>query len=165
MCDSCSASLGSEDTWHSGSQGCSEQQQDRGDPGTASVEGTSHSPGQDADEYGKDYVERDERRLAELGRRAVEMYAIAHIFGELAAAHSEAESIKRQDALIKEVCTGLALRQGACFGSSSWQISASAVLKLQRWLGCYRVAHQEYTLACDSFLLSAICRYFPLVCR
>lgn len=48
-------------------------------------------------------MERDERRLAELGRRAVEMYAVAHIFAELESAYSEAESIKRQDALIREV--------------------------------------------------------------
>ena len=58
---------------------------------------------QDADEYSKDYVERDEQRLTELGRRAVEMFAAAHIFGALQEAHSEAESIKRQDALILEV--------------------------------------------------------------
>ncbi|KAK9834319.1 hypothetical protein WJX81_006825 [Elliptochloris bilobata] len=57
---------------------------------------------QDADEYSKDYVERDERRLTELGRRAVEMFAAAHIFAALQEAHSEAESIKRQDALIQE---------------------------------------------------------------
>ena len=58
---------------------------------------------QDADEYSKDYVERDEQRLTELGRRAVEMFAAAHIFAALQEAHSEAESIKRQDALIQEV--------------------------------------------------------------
>ncbi len=58
---------------------------------------------QDADDYSKDYVERDERRLTELGRRAVEMFAAAHIFAGLQEAHSEAESIRRQDALIQEV--------------------------------------------------------------
>ena len=47
-------------------------------------------------------MERDERRLGDLGRRTVEMYALAHIFGELEAAYCEAESIKRQDALIRE---------------------------------------------------------------
>ena len=57
---------------------------------------------QDADDYSKDYVERDERRLGDLGRRTVEMFALAHIFGELEAAYCEAESIKRQDALIRE---------------------------------------------------------------
>lgn len=56
---------------------------------------------QEGDES-KDYVERDERRLGELGRRTVEMYSMAHIFSELEAAYCEAESIKRQDALIKE---------------------------------------------------------------
>lgn len=38
---------------------------------------------QDVDDYSKDYVERDEQRLADLGRRAVEMYAVSHIFAEL----------------------------------------------------------------------------------
>ena len=34
-------------------------------------------------EDSKDYAERDERRLGELGRRTVEMYSMAHIFSEL----------------------------------------------------------------------------------
>ena len=38
---------------------------------------------QDVDDYSKDYVERDEKRLADLGRRAVEMFAISHIFTDL----------------------------------------------------------------------------------
>jgi hypothetical protein len=38
---------------------------------------------QDGEDYSKDYVERDERRLADLGRRAVEMYIISQIFSEL----------------------------------------------------------------------------------
>lgn len=59
---------------------------------------------QDSDDYSSNYVERDERRLAELGRRAVEMFAVAHVFNDLESAYCEAESIKRQDALIKEVC-------------------------------------------------------------
>ena len=57
---------------------------------------------QDGDDYNKDFVERDERRLGDLGRRTVEMFALAHIYGELEAAYCEAESIKRQDALIRE---------------------------------------------------------------
>ncbi|CAL8461898.1 g1429 [Coccomyxa elongata] len=57
---------------------------------------------QDSDDYSSNYVERDERRLAELGRRAVEMFAVAHVFNDLESAYCEAESIKRQDALIKE---------------------------------------------------------------
>lgn len=35
------------------------------------------------DDYSRDYVERDEKRLADLGRRAVEMFAISHIFTDL----------------------------------------------------------------------------------
>lgn len=38
---------------------------------------------QEADEYSKDYVERDERRLADLGRKAVEMLTVSLIFKEL----------------------------------------------------------------------------------
>lgn len=38
---------------------------------------------QDVDDYSRDYVERDEKRLADLGRRAVEMFAISHIFTDL----------------------------------------------------------------------------------
>lgn len=33
-------------------------------------------------ELRRDALERDEKRLAELGRRTVEMYALAHIFTE-----------------------------------------------------------------------------------
>lgn len=54
-------------------------------------------------EAASDSMQRDERRLAELGRRAVEMYVMSHIFLEkIAAAFSEAESFRRQEALIRE---------------------------------------------------------------
>ena len=55
------------------------------------------------EDYSSNYVERDERRLADLGRRAVEIFAVSHILRELESVHSMEESIKRQDALIKEV--------------------------------------------------------------
>lgn len=58
---------------------------------------------QDVEDYSSNYVERDERRLADLGRRAVEIFAVSHILRELESVHSMEESIKRQDALIKEV--------------------------------------------------------------
>jgi hypothetical protein len=59
---------------------------------------------QDVDDYGRDSVDRDERRLADLGRRAVEIFAAAHIAScHMEAAWVEAETIKRQDALIREV--------------------------------------------------------------
>ena len=54
------------------------------------------------EDYSSNYVERDERRLADLGRRAVEIFAVSHILRELESMHSMEESIKRQDALIKE---------------------------------------------------------------
>ena len=58
---------------------------------------------QDVEDYSSNYVERDEKRLADLGRRAIEIYAVSHILRELESVHSMEESIKRQDALIKEV--------------------------------------------------------------
>jgi hypothetical protein len=48
------------------------------------ADGLALRTGQDDGTEGsrKDTIERDERRLAELGRRTVEMLAIAHVFGE-----------------------------------------------------------------------------------
>ena len=37
-----------------------------------------------------------------MGKSAVELYAAAHIFAAVGAAHSEAEALKRADALIAE---------------------------------------------------------------
>mmetsp|Transcript_12537 Transcript_12537/g.35224 ORF Transcript_12537/g.35224 Transcript_12537/m.35224 type:complete len:1065 (+) Transcript_12537:198-3392(+) len=55
------------------------------------------------DDYGKDSVDRDERRLAELGRRTVEMYVMSHVYTEnLEVSYREEESLKRQEALIRE---------------------------------------------------------------
>ncbi|KAG7672953.1 hypothetical protein Ndes2526B_g08521 [Nannochloris sp. 'desiccata'] len=59
---------------------------------------------QDVDDQSKGSVERDERRLADLGRRTVEMFGAAHIVeAQLEAAWAEAETIKRQEELIREV--------------------------------------------------------------
>ena len=69
---------------------------------------------QDVEDYSSNYVERDERRLADLGRRAVEVYAVSHILRELESVHSMEESIKRQDALIKEVCLTLSNMSITC---------------------------------------------------
>ena len=69
---------------------------------------------QDVEDYSSNYVERDERRLADLGRRAVEVYAVSHILRELESVHSMEESIKRQDALIKEVCLPLSTMSITC---------------------------------------------------
>jgi chemotaxis protein histidine kinase CheA len=59
---------------------------------------------QDVDDQSKGSVERDERRLADLGRRTVEMFGAVHIVeAQLEAAWVEAETIKRQEELIREV--------------------------------------------------------------
>ena len=66
------------------------------------------------EDYSSNYVERDERRLADLGRRAVEIFAVSYILRELESVHSTEESIKRQDALIKEACLPI---MTACLGA------------------------------------------------
>ena len=55
------------------------------------------------EDFGGDAAERDERRLAELGRRTVEMYALHHLFvTKVEVAFAEAQAIKMQEALIAE---------------------------------------------------------------
>jgi len=50
-----------------------------------------------------DAVERDEHRLAELGRRTIEMYVLSRVFNErVEVAFREAEALMRQEALIAE---------------------------------------------------------------
>mmetsp|Transcript_10448 Transcript_10448/g.28559 ORF Transcript_10448/g.28559 Transcript_10448/m.28559 type:complete len:581 (+) Transcript_10448:124-1866(+) len=71
-------------------------------------DGLSLRSGQD-DDYRRDTIERDEKRLAELGRKTVEMFVISQVFTErLEVAYREAEALKRQDQLIAEE---LALQQ------------------------------------------------------
>ena len=43
--------------------------------------------GPETDDYNRDFIERDEKRLADLGRRTVEMYVIAHIIADLEVGH------------------------------------------------------------------------------
>lgn len=51
----------------------------------------------------KDSIERDERRLTELGRRTVEIFVLAHIFSnKIEVAYQEAVALKRQEELIRE---------------------------------------------------------------
>ena len=45
-------------------------------------DGLALRSGQEGDEYRRDSIERDEKRLAELGRKTVEMFVISHIFSE-----------------------------------------------------------------------------------
>ncbi|EFJ24015.1 hypothetical protein SELMODRAFT_55167, partial [Selaginella moellendorffii] len=59
--------------------------------------------GASGDEFGKEFVERDERRLTELGRRTVEMFVLAHLFSNrIEVAYREAVALKRQEELIRE---------------------------------------------------------------
>lgn len=55
------------------------------------------------DDFGKDSIERDEKRLTELGRRTVEMFVLAHLFSNrVEVAYREAIALKRQEELIRE---------------------------------------------------------------
>ncbi|KAH9625489.1 hypothetical protein KSS87_018348 [Heliosperma pusillum] len=54
-------------------------------------------------DFNKDTIERDERRLTELGRRTVEIFVLAHIFSnKIEAAYQEAVALRRQEELIRE---------------------------------------------------------------
>eukprot|EP00252_Welwitschia_mirabilis_P006889 TRINITY_DN1781_c0_g1_i1.p1 TRINITY_DN1781_c0_g1~~TRINITY_DN1781_c0_g1_i1.p1 ORF type:complete len:1298 (-),score=334.57 TRINITY_DN1781_c0_g1_i1:264-4157(-) len=55
------------------------------------------------DDIAKDSVERDERRLTELGKRTIEIYVLAHLFSNrVEVAYREAIAFKRQEELIRE---------------------------------------------------------------
>ncbi|XP_020258146.1 MATH domain-containing protein At5g43560-like isoform X2 [Asparagus officinalis] len=55
------------------------------------------------DEFNKDSILRDERRLTELGRRTLEIFVLAHIFSNrIEIAYQEAVALRRQEELILE---------------------------------------------------------------
>lgn len=54
------------------------------------------------EEFNKESIERDERRLTELGQRTVEIFVVAHIFSRIEVAYQEAVALKRQEELIRE---------------------------------------------------------------
>ncbi|KAL0812435.1 hypothetical protein Bca101_068878 [Brassica carinata] len=57
----------------------------------------------DGEEVNNEVVERDERRLTELGRRTVEIFVLTHIFSsKIEVAYQEAIALKRQEELIRE---------------------------------------------------------------
>ncbi|XP_065863137.1 TNF receptor-associated factor homolog 1a [Euphorbia lathyris] len=59
--------------------------------------------GNSGEDFNKDSIERDERRLTELGRRTVEIFVLAHIFNhKIEVAYQEAVALKRQEELIRE---------------------------------------------------------------
>ncbi|OVA01466.1 MATH [Macleaya cordata] len=59
--------------------------------------------GNSGEDFNKDSVERDERRLTELGRRTVEIFVLAHIYStRIEVAYQEAVALRRQEELIRE---------------------------------------------------------------
>ncbi|CAA6662837.1 unnamed protein product [Spirodela intermedia] len=54
------------------------------------------------EDLSKDSIERDERRLTELGRRTVEIFALNHIYSMIEVAYQEAVALRRQEELIRE---------------------------------------------------------------
>ncbi|KAL6194836.1 hypothetical protein ACLB2K_035911 [Fragaria x ananassa] len=59
--------------------------------------------GNTGEDFNKDSIERDERRLTELGRRTVEIFVLAHIFSnKIEVAYHESVALKRQEELIRE---------------------------------------------------------------
>uniref|UniRef100_A0A0D3EUP0 MATH domain-containing protein n=1 Tax=Oryza barthii TaxID=65489 RepID=A0A0D3EUP0_9ORYZ len=53
-------------------------------------------------EVNKVSIEREERRLTELGQKIIETFALSHIFSGIEVAYQEAVALKRQEELIRE---------------------------------------------------------------
>ncbi|XP_022844131.1 MATH domain-containing protein At5g43560-like isoform X2 [Olea europaea var. sylvestris] len=64
--------------------------------------------GSAGEEFNKDSIECDERRLTELGCRTIEIFVLAHIFSKIDFAYQEAVALKRQEELILEEAAWLA---------------------------------------------------------
>ncbi|XWS53855.1 hypothetical protein CRYUN_Cryun10bG0036100 [Craigia yunnanensis] len=65
--------------------------------------------GNSGEDFNKDSIECDERRLTELGRRTVEIFVLTHIFSnKIEVAYQEAVALKRQEELIREEAAWLA---------------------------------------------------------
>ncbi|XP_072988386.1 TNF receptor-associated factor homolog 1a-like isoform X1 [Typha latifolia] len=59
--------------------------------------------GSAGEEFNKDSIELDERRLTEIGRKTLEIFVLAHIFSsKIEIAYLEAVALKRQEQLIRE---------------------------------------------------------------
>ncbi|KAK4586173.1 hypothetical protein RGQ29_023392 [Quercus rubra] len=66
------------------------------------------------EDFNKDSIERDERRLTELGRRTVEIFVLAHIFSnEIEVAYQEAVELKKQEEFIREAEAAWLAKRGA----------------------------------------------------
>ncbi|KAI8561046.1 hypothetical protein RHMOL_Rhmol04G0305700 [Rhododendron molle] len=70
---------------------------------------TRMKDGGSGEDMSKDSIERDERRLTELGRRTIEIFVLAHVFSsKIEVAYQEAVALKRQEELIREEAAWLA---------------------------------------------------------
>ncbi|XP_010326744.1 TNF receptor-associated factor homolog 1b-like isoform X2 [Solanum lycopersicum] len=58
--------------------------------------------GASGEDFNKYSIERDERRLTELGRRTIEIFVLTHIFSKIEVSYQEAVALKRQEELILE---------------------------------------------------------------
>ncbi|XP_019461140.1 PREDICTED: MATH domain-containing protein At5g43560-like [Lupinus angustifolius] len=59
--------------------------------------------GNSGEDFNKDSIECDERRLTELGRRTLEIFVLAHVFSnKIEIAYQEAVALKKQEELIRE---------------------------------------------------------------
>ncbi|XAR49016.1 hypothetical protein NMG60_11032033 [Bertholletia excelsa] len=68
--------------------------------------------GASVEDFSKDSIERDERHLTELGRRTIEIFALAHIFSrKIEMAYQEAVALRRQEELIREEAVWLAEKE------------------------------------------------------
>lgn len=88
-------------------------------------------------ELRRDALERDEKRLAELGRRTVEMYALAHIFTE----RLEVSTRQCQHATANKHCTIMAVG-----------IGLDADIGVQRPRLCIWILRMWRVLACKRFV-------------
>ncbi|KAJ8543506.1 hypothetical protein K7X08_006029 [Anisodus acutangulus] len=64
--------------------------------------------GTSGEDTNRDSIQRDERRLTELGRRTIEIFVLAEIFSKIEVAYQEAVALKRQEELIREEAVWLA---------------------------------------------------------
>ncbi|CAH9136282.1 unnamed protein product [Cuscuta epithymum] len=64
--------------------------------------------GTSGEDFNKESIERDERRLTDLGRRTIEIFVLAQVFSKIEIAYQEAVALKRQEELIREEAAWMA---------------------------------------------------------
>jgi len=89
--------------WDDTAGGAGQQQLPPGAQQAAAGTALALVPSGGGEDAGRDACERDERRLATLGRRAVELFVAAHLYGSrFEVSYREALALQRQEALIRE---------------------------------------------------------------